>query len=86
MKLLTALLVIAVFVSAIYQIQLSAESRALTQQMAEQRAEIERLNSRFAELQLEEGTLAAQGRIERIATEELNMVQPQADQVEVVFR
>lgn len=86
MKTLVSLLIVAVFASAVYQVKLSTESRAISQQMAEQRVAIERLESTFAELQLEEGTLAAQGRIERIATEELDMVQPSSDQVKVLFR
>ncbi|HHQ68765.1 MAG TPA: cell division protein FtsL [Halothiobacillaceae bacterium] len=86
MRIVIGILVIAVFASSIFQIKLSTESRAISQQMAEQRVAIERLESTFAELQLEEGTLAAQGRIERIATEELGLIHPQPEQVEVLFR
>ena len=65
---------------------LVAEDRRLTQELAVARDGIERLEGTYAELQLEEGTLTAQGRIERIATEELGMRPPAEDQITVVFR
>ncbi len=79
------LLVLAV-ASALAVVVLVAEDRRLTQQIAVARDGIERLEGTYAELQLEEGTLTAQGRIERIATEELGMRPPAEDQITVVFR
>ncbi|HSH83775.1 MAG TPA: cell division protein FtsL [Guyparkeria sp.] len=72
--------------SALAVVLLVAEDRRLTQQMAMAHDGIERLEGTYAELQLEEGTLTAQGRIERIATEELGMLQPTQDNITVVFR
>ncbi|MFP4251044.1 MAG: cell division protein FtsL [Guyparkeria sp.] len=72
--------------SALAVVVLVAEDRRLTQQLAVARDGVERLEGTYAELQLEEGTLTAQGRIERIATEELGMLPPNEDQITVVFR
>ncbi|MCL7744518.1 cell division protein FtsL [Guyparkeria hydrothermalis] len=86
MKALNLLLLVMVVSSAFAVVMLVAEDRRLTQEIASTRDGIERLEGTYAELQLEEGTLTAQGRIERIATEELGMVQPAEDSVTVVFR
>lgn len=75
-----------VVASALAVVVLVAEDRRLTQQIAVARDGIERLEGTYAELQLEEGTLTAQGRIERIAIEELGMRPPAEDQITVVFR
>jgi len=86
MKALNLILLVMVVGSALAVVLLVAKDRQLTQQIASSRDEIERLDGTYAELQLEEGTLTAQGRIERIATEELGMRQPAEDNVTVVFR
>lgn len=86
MRALNLLLVVMVVASAFAVVMLVAEDRRLTQEIASTRDGIERLEGTYAELQLEEGTLTAQGRIERIATEELGMRQPAEDNVTVVFR
>ena len=86
MKALNLLLLVLVVASAFAVVLLVAEDRRLTQEIASMRDGIERLEGTYAELQLEEGTLTAQGRIERIATEELGMRQPAEDDVTVVFR
>lgn len=86
MKALNLLLLVLVVASAFAVVLLVAEDRRLTQEIASVRDGIERLEGTYAELQLEEGTLTAQGRIERIATEDLGMRQPAEDDVTVVFR
>lgn len=86
MRALNFLLLVLVIASAFWVVMLVAEDRHLTQQLAVTRDGIERLEGTYAELQLEEGTLTAQGRIERIATEDLGMQPPAEDQITVVFR
>lgn len=86
MRALNFLLLVLVIASAFWVVMLVAEDRRLTQQLAVTRDGIERLEGTYAELQLEEGTLTAQGRIERIATEDLGMQPPAEDQITVVFR
>ena len=86
MKALNLLLLGLIIASALWGVRLVAEDRHLTREIAVARDSIERLDGEYAELQLEEGTLTAQGRIERIATDELGMVEPSADQLTVVFR
>ena len=86
MKALNLLLLVLVVASAFAVVLLVAEDRRLTQEIAATRDGIERLEGTYAELQLEEGTLTAQGRIERIAIEELGMRHPAEDNVTVVFR
>lgn len=86
MRALNLILLVLVVASAFAVVLLVADDRRLTQEIATTRDGIERLEGTYAELQLEEGTLTAQGRIERIATEELGMRQPTEDNVTVVFR
>ncbi|MCL7750470.1 cell division protein FtsL [Guyparkeria hydrothermalis] len=86
MRAVNFLLLMLVVASALAVVMLVAEDRRLTQELAVARDGIERLEGTYAELQLEEGTLTAQGRIERIATEELGMLPPAEDQITVVFR
>ena len=86
MKALNLLLLGLILASALWGVRLVAEDRHLTREIAVARDSIERLEGEYAELQLEEGTLTAQGRIERIATDELGMTEPSAEQLTVVFR
>jgi cell division protein FtsL len=86
MKAINLILLVLVVASAFAVVLLVADDRRLTQEIAAARDGIERLEGTYAELQLEEGTLTAQGRIERIATEELGMRQSAEDNVTVVFR
>ncbi|RRQ24673.1 cell division protein FtsL [Guyparkeria sp. SCN-R1] len=86
MRAVNLFLLVLVVSSALAVVVLVAEDRRLTQQIAVARDGIERLEGTYAELQLEEGTLTAQGRIERIATEDLGMRPPAEDQITVVFR
>ncbi len=86
MKALNLVLALLVIASALQVVKLVATDRHLAQQVALTRDGVERLEGTYAELQLEEGTLTAHGRIERIAAEELGMGPPGADRLTVVFR
>jgi len=86
MRALNLILLALIVASALWGVRLVAEDRHLTRQIAVTRDSVERLEGEYAELQLEEGTLTAQGRIERIASDELGMAAPTAEQLTVVFR
>lgn len=86
MKFLVALLGVAVFSSALFVVDLAQRDRDLTRSLSEQRQVIQKLNVTYAELQLEEGALAAQGRVDQIAQTRLDMHMPSPDQITMVFR
>ncbi len=86
MRAVNLFLLLLVVASAFAVVVLVAQDRHLTQQIAVSRDAIERQEGTYAELQLEEGTLTAHGRIERIAAEELGMQPPPQDRTTVVFR
>ncbi|ANJ67937.1 cell division protein FtsL [Halothiobacillus diazotrophicus] len=86
MKFLVALLGFAVFASALVVVDLAQRDRDLTRSLSEQRQAIQKLNVTYAELQLEEGALAAQGRVDQIAQTRLDMHMPRPDQITMVFR
>lgn len=86
MRAVNLLLLVLVIASGLEVVTLVADDRRLTQALAETRDGIQRLEGTYAELQLEQGTLTAQGRIERIATEQLGMRPPAEDRITVVFR
>ncbi len=69
-------LLLAVVVSALSVVGTKHENRALVSELDELRRERERLEMEWAQLQLEEATLAHHGRVERIAREQLKMVEP----------
>ena len=86
MRALNLILLALIVASALWGVRLVAEDRHLTRQIAVTRDSVERLEGEYAELQLEEGTLTAQGRIERIAADKIGMAAPGPDQLTVVFR
>lgn len=69
-------LALAVVVSALAVVRTKHENRALVNEIEVLRLERERIEMEWAQLQLEEATLAHNARIERIAREQLNMVEP----------
>ena len=69
-------LAFAVMLSALAVIRTKHENRALVDQIEKLRKEEERLQSEWAQLQLEEATLGDHSRVERIAREQLGMVEP----------
>ncbi len=70
------LLAAAVFTSALVVIRTKHENRALVSELESLRDEHERLDMEWAQLQLEEATLAHNNRVEKIATEQLGMTEP----------
>lgn len=73
---LPSVLTLAVIVSALAVVRTKHENRALVNQLEVLRGERERIGMEWAQLQLEEATLAQNTRIERTAREQLNMVEP----------
>ncbi|MDD3763206.1 MAG: cell division protein FtsL [Nevskiales bacterium] len=74
--LLPLMLAVAVFASALVVVRTKHENRALVGELDGLRAEHERLQMEWAQLQLEEATLAHNNRVEKIAREQLGMVEP----------
>ncbi|TJY65155.1 cell division protein FtsL [Sinimarinibacterium sp. CAU 1509] len=70
------MLATAVFASALVVIRTKHENRALVSELESLRDEHERLDMEWAQLQLEEATLAHNNRVEKIATEQLGMTEP----------
>lgn len=69
-------LALAVMVSALAVVRTKHENRALVNQAEKLRQEKEQLQSEWAQLQLEEATLGDHSRVERIAREQLGMIEP----------
>jgi cell division protein FtsL len=69
-------LALAVVGSAVIVVQTKHENRTLVHQLEQLRAEKARLETEWAQLQLEEATLAHHGRVEQIAREKLHMTEP----------
>lgn len=86
MRLVLALLGVMVFGSALVVVDTAQRDRDLTRTLSEHRLAIQKLNVTYAELQLEEGALASQGRVDQIAQSRLFMHVPDANQVTMVFR
>ena len=76
-----AALVLAVVGSAVVVVQTKHENRTLVHQLEQLRAEKARLETEWAQLQLEEATLAHHGRVEQIAREKLRMTEPRDTRV-----
>jgi len=85
-RFLAVILGVSVFASAIVVVDIAQRDRDLTRSLSEQRQAIQKLNVTYAELQLEEGALAAQGRVDQIAQTRLDMHMPSPDQITMVFR
>jgi cell division protein FtsL len=64
--------------SALLVVQTKHENRTLVHELDQLRAEKARLETEWAQLQLEEATLANHGRIEQLARDRLGMTDPQA--------
>jgi cell division protein FtsL len=74
--LMPLLLIVLVIVSALAVVRVKHENRAAVTQMNQLSAEQERLEMEWAQLQLEEATLSHHARIEKVAREQLGMVEP----------
>ncbi|HVT37288.1 MAG TPA: cell division protein FtsL [Nevskiaceae bacterium] len=70
------LLVAGVIGSALAVVRTKHENRALVSQLESLRLEHERLEMEWAQLQLEEATLAHNNRVDKIAREQLQMSDP----------
>ena len=84
MKLLLALLLAGVIASGVGVVYARHQSRALFVQLQTLLKERDALNIEWGQLQLEQSTLATHGRIERLATERLNMQVPAHDEIILV--
>ncbi len=82
---LVAGLVLAVLGSALAVIYMRHESRQLFVELSALQEAGHELDVEWARLQIEEGTLTADGRIERIARERLDMV-PVSEESRVMVR
>lgn len=69
-------LLLAVIVSALAVVATKHENRDRVATLDEMRRERERLEAEWAQLQLEEATLGHPARIERLAREQLRMIEP----------
>lgn len=69
-------LLIAVIVSALAVVATKHENRDRVAELDQMRRDRERLEAEWAQLQLEEATLGHPARIERLAREQLKMVEP----------
>lgn len=77
-------LAFAVFVSALGVVFSTHESRKLFVQLQGLQKVRDEMNAQWGRLQLEQSTWATHGRIERIANERLDMVNPPAGAVVIV--
>lgn len=69
-------LAITVIVSALAVVRTKHENRALVAELETLRGEHERLEMEWAQLQLEEATLAHNNRVDKLAREQLGMTEP----------
>jgi len=69
-------LVLALIVSALAVVSTKHENRQLVTELEGLRQERERLEMEWAQLLLEEATLASNNRVERMAREQLGMTEP----------
>ena len=74
--LLPLALAFAVMFSALAVVRTKHENRALVSQLEMLRTEHERLDMEWAQLQLEEATLAVNNRVEAAARDQLGMTEP----------
>jgi cell division protein FtsL len=84
MRVWLAVLVLAVMVSAEAVVSSKHESRKLFVQLQGLEKARDRMNVEWGRLQLEQGTWATHGRVERIARKRLGMVIPKNEQVVIV--
>jgi len=75
--LFTLALALVVMGSALLVVKTKHENRTLVHELEQLRLERARLETEWAQLQLEEATLAHHGRVEQIARDKLRMTEPQ---------
>lgn len=81
---LTFILLAALMACAMALVASQHKARKLYVELQKEQAVAKQLDVEWGQLQLEQGTWGTHGRIERIATRELNMRLPVAGRVEVV--
>ncbi len=81
---LTFILLAALMACAMALVASQNKARKLYVELQKEQAAAKQLDVEWGQLQLEQGTWGTHGRIERIATRELNMRLPAANRVEVV--
>lgn len=69
-------LIVAIVISALAVVRTKHENRGLVTELEGLRSERERLDMEWAQLQLEEATLANNNRVEHIARTQLGMTEP----------
>ncbi len=79
-----AALWVAVLASALGVVLAKHESRMLFSQLQQLNAERDRLDIEWGQLQIEQSTWAAHGRVEQLAREELSMAIPTPPEVQIV--
>jgi cell division protein FtsL len=72
-----AVLLLAVMVSAVTVVVAKHENRARVTALDQMRRERDRLEMEWAQLQIEEATLGHHARVNRIAREQLDMLEPE---------
>ena len=82
--LVLACCLLAVIASAMGVVYAKYSSRKLFRELEALRVQRDELDIEWGRLQLEIGTLASHGRVERLAREKLNMKLPQPEDVVVV--
>lgn len=81
---LTFILLAALMACAMALVASQHKARKLYVELQKEQAVAKQLDVEWGQLQLEQGTWGTHGRIERIATRELNMRLPAANRIEVV--
>lgn len=84
--LLTFILAAAVFATAVQVILAQHQARRTFVEIQDLEQARDRLNEEWGRLQLEQSTWTTADRIERLATEELDMVSPETDSIVLITR
>ncbi len=79
-----ALLIVAVFLSALAVIDARNENRMLFARLQQLRQQRDQINVEWGQLLLEQSTWSTHARIEQVATQKLGMVMPQHVEIVVV--
>lgn len=84
--LLTFVFAVVCVLSAIALVYTKHESRKLFVELEQLTHERDGLNIEWGQLQIEQSTWAQHARIERVATEDLSLVRPEASEIFVIER
>ena len=69
-------LAVLVIISAVMVVQVKHRNRTLNNELEQARVEHDRLDLEWAQLQLEQATLAQHGRVDQLARTQFGMVEP----------